>query len=128
MVVRTSKSLPGGGGVPHPDLARGVPHPDLAGGTPSWLGIPCPVVPVPGLGYPPSSQDWGMTPRKDLGPVTWERIWERTWDCGTHGKDLGPATWETAVPPPSPPPGVDGQSENITFPSTTYAAVKMTIF
>ena len=44
-------------------------------------GIPVLGYPPPPVGtgvHPPPGQDWG-TPRKDLGPETWER----TWDWGT---------------------------------------------
>ena len=66
--------------------------------------------PVTGLGVPPG---------KDLGLEAGVTPLKRTWTkgCGTSGKDLGP---EVRVPPL----WTDKQTENITFPRTSYAGGK----
>ena len=94
----------GGGGCTLSWLAGGYPNPVLAGGYPSPVlvlgGIPVMGYSQLGLRYTPPTRDLGKnlrlgTPRKDLGPETWERTqdwgtppppertWERTWDWGT---------------------------------------------
>ena len=122
----------GGGGYPSrlgtPVPARGYSSPSWGGtplsaegGTPvPARGTPVPAerVPLSSLGYP-CSWEWGT-------PVPMERTWNQTpgKEPGTGvppRKDLGPETWERTFDWDTLPPGVDRQSENITFPRTSNA-------
>ena len=93
---------------------EGVPQSCFIWGTPVMArGYPLPGSCL-GLGYPPPIWDW-VTPRSHLGPVT--GVPRRTWDQWKYyGMEIGYT--------PPPPPGMDGQSENFTFPILLMRAVK----
>ena len=112
--------IPGLGGSPHPRSGGGYPIPCLGGVSAQSR---------PGMGYPQPDLGWGTTPaRPGMGyPPARPGMGYPPARPGMGYPALDLRSWD-GVPPPTSVDRYTDWCQNITFPRTTYAGGKYTVF